>query len=124
MAYNNGNDNGNSHVTEYCVMCRRPDTAAGKMIHMPGNMCVCSDCMQKMMDFAGSMDFSKMTGDPAMTQNLFNMFCGGSPFGIRVYDFDNRRIFLHRGFRRHLLPGLFIRLLLIRLCRRFGRCIF
>ena len=60
MANSNSNDNGNPHVTEYCVMCRRPDTAAGKMIHMPGNICVCSDCMQKMMDFAGNMDFSNM----------------------------------------------------------------
>ena len=81
MAYNNGNDNGNTHVTEYCVMCRRPDTAAGKMIHMPGNLCVCSDCMQKMMDYAGSMDFSKFTGDPSMAQNLFNMLGGGFPYG-------------------------------------------
>ena len=80
MANNNGNDNGNPHMTEYCVMCRRPDTSAGKMIHMPGNLCVCNDCMQKMMDFAGNMDFSKMTGDPSMVQNLFRMFYSGSPY--------------------------------------------
>ena len=85
MAYNNengnGNDNGSSHVTEYCVMCRRPDTAAGKMIHMPGNLCVCNDCMQKMMDYAGSMDFSRLAGDPSMAQNLFNMFRGDNSPG-------------------------------------------
>ena len=62
-------------------MCRRPDTTAGKMIHMPGNLCVCSDCMQKMMNFAGTMDFSKITGDSGMTQNLFNMFYGGNQGG-------------------------------------------
>lgn len=62
-------------------MCRRPDTTAGKMIHMPGNLCVCSDCMQKMMNFAGTMDLSKITGDPGMTQNLFNMFYGGNQGG-------------------------------------------
>ena len=74
---NNGNNRGNGHTTEYCVLCRRPDTSAGRMIHLPGNMCVCSDCMQKMMDFAGKMDLSNMTGDPNMLQGLFNMF--GNP---------------------------------------------
>lgn len=62
-------------------MCRRPDSTAGKMIHMPGNLCVCSDCMQRMMNFAGTMDFSKLTGDSGMTQNLFNMFYGSSHDG-------------------------------------------
>ena len=81
MAYNKGNDNGDSHRTEYCVMCRRSDETAGKMIHMPGNLCVCSDCMQKMMDYAGSMDFSKLTGDPSSMQNLFHLFGGGFPNG-------------------------------------------
>ncbi len=71
---NNDNDNGNSHVTEYCVMCRRPDTSAGKMIHMPGNLCVCGDCMQKMMDYAGKMDLSNLTGNPFMGGNIFDMF--------------------------------------------------
>ena len=81
MAYNKENDNGDSHRTEYCVMCRRSDETAGKMIHMPGNLCVCGDCMQKMMDYAGSMDFSKLTGDPSSMQNLFHMFGGGFPYG-------------------------------------------
>ena len=74
MAYNNDNHDGNTHETEYCVMCRRPDSAAGRMIHLPGHLCVCSDCMQKMMDFAGKMDFTGITGNPSATQNLFDMF--------------------------------------------------
>ena len=55
-------------------MCRRPDTSAGKMIHMPGNLCVCGDCMQKMMDFAGKMDLSNFAGSPFMNPGLFNLF--------------------------------------------------
>lgn len=55
-------------------MCRRPDTSAGKMIHMPGNLCVCGDCMQKMMDFAGKMDLSNLAGSPFMNPGLFNLF--------------------------------------------------
>ncbi|MCI8564717.1 MAG: ATP-dependent Clp protease ATP-binding subunit ClpX [Lachnospiraceae bacterium] len=30
-----------------CFICRRPESRAGKLIHMPGNMDICSDCMQK-----------------------------------------------------------------------------
>ena len=78
----NGNDRDNTHMTEYCVMCRRPDTAAGKMIHMPGNLCVCGDCMQKMMDYAGNLDFSKLSEDSSSPGNLFNLFSGGFPFGM------------------------------------------
>lgn len=33
-----------------CYMCRRPESKAGKMISMPGNICICSDCMQKTFD--------------------------------------------------------------------------
>ena len=79
MANNTNDKDKNSHVTEYCVMCRRPDTSAGKMIHMPGNLCVCGDCMQKMMDFAGKMDisqmdFSKMTQTSIASLPAFQSF--------------------------------------------------
>ena len=30
-----------------CYICRRPESKTGKMIVMPGNICVCPDCMQK-----------------------------------------------------------------------------
>ncbi len=36
--------------TEYekvCFICRRPESRAGKMVRMPGNMDICPDCMQK-----------------------------------------------------------------------------
>lgn len=33
-----------------CYMCRRPESKAGKMVEMPGNICVCMDCMQKTFD--------------------------------------------------------------------------
>ncbi len=33
-----------------CYMCHRPESKAGKMISMPGNICICSDCMQKTFD--------------------------------------------------------------------------
>jgi ATP-dependent Clp protease ATP-binding subunit ClpX len=32
---------------ERCSMCRRSESVAGKLMNLPGNMKVCSDCMQK-----------------------------------------------------------------------------
>ncbi len=62
---------------KYCYLCRRSEKQAGKMISMPGNMNICSDCMQKTLDSMNNgqfrffdmnsadfsnMDFSKMFG--------------------------------------------------------------
>ncbi len=33
-----------------CFICRRPESKVGKMIDMPGNICVCMDCLQKSFD--------------------------------------------------------------------------
>ncbi len=47
------NDKDNNDTNEYekvCYMCRRPESKAGKMIDMPGNICICTDCMQKTFD--------------------------------------------------------------------------
>lgn len=34
-----------------CFMCRRPESKAGKMIELPGNIHICTDCMQRSFDF-------------------------------------------------------------------------
>ena len=91
MANQNGGDNDRTHVTEYCVMCRRPDTTAGKMVHMPGNLCLCADCMQKMMDFAGNMDLSNLAGNPMLAQGLFNMFSNPVGSGASPADGSGRK---------------------------------
>ena len=33
-----------------CYICRRPESKVGKMIRIPNNICICSDCMQKTFD--------------------------------------------------------------------------
>ncbi|MDD3252680.1 MAG: ATP-dependent Clp protease ATP-binding subunit ClpX [Lachnospiraceae bacterium] len=45
-----------------CYMCRRPESKAGSMIVMPGNMCLCHDCMQKVFDsvMGGGADLSNL----------------------------------------------------------------
>ncbi|MDD6208672.1 MAG: ATP-dependent Clp protease ATP-binding subunit ClpX [Clostridiales bacterium] len=51
----------NRNTNEYeeiCYLCRRPESKAGKMIHIPNNICICSDCMQKTFDSMNSSGFS------------------------------------------------------------------
>lgn len=55
---------------KYCYLCRRSEKQAGKMVSLPGNMNICSDCMQRTLDGMSkgqfrffdmnSADFSKM----------------------------------------------------------------
>ena len=37
-----------------CFMCHRPESVTGKMIELPNNITVCSDCMQKSFDAMNS----------------------------------------------------------------------
>ncbi len=39
----------NDEYEEICMMCHRPESRAGRMIHLPGDMCICSDCMDRSM---------------------------------------------------------------------------
>ena len=66
MDQNDNNRNGNR-----CALCGRTEEDAGKMVYMPGNLCLCPDCMQKMMDTASHFDFSSMMNNP-----MFNPFAG------------------------------------------------
>ncbi len=46
-------DKKSNNTDEYekvCYICRRTESRAGKMISMPNNIYICSDCMQKTMD--------------------------------------------------------------------------
>ena len=51
-----------------CFMCHRPESTAGKMIDLPNNICVCSDCMQKSFDAMNNMpfDLSQLTNTPGI----------------------------------------------------------
>lgn len=41
-----------------CYICRRTESRAGKMINMPGNMCVCQDCMKRSLDAVSMSNIS------------------------------------------------------------------
>lgn len=71
---------GGQEYEKICYMCRRRESKAGRMIVMPGNMCLCHDCMQKTMDsvMGSNIDFSKidmsqLSGMPYMNMNFSNV---------------------------------------------------
>lgn len=56
-----------------CMICRRSESKAGPMIHLPGGICVCSDCLQNTIDMVDNLKL-----DPG-NFNGMNFF-GGNPF--------------------------------------------
>ena len=75
MAEDNNNQNDNSEYEQVCYLCRRPESKAGKMIHISNNICICADCMQKTFDSMGNMN-----GFPGMMGGMppyMDMFTGG-----------------------------------------------
>ncbi|MDE7258425.1 MAG: ClpX C4-type zinc finger protein, partial [Lachnospiraceae bacterium] len=46
----NVEDEPHSDYEDVCFICRRPESKAGKMFHLPNHICVCDDCMHKTMD--------------------------------------------------------------------------
>ena len=68
----NQNQHTEDDYEKICYICRRPESKAGFMIQMPGNMCLCHDCMQKAFDAVtkGGMDFSQIQNMPYMNLNL------------------------------------------------------
>lgn len=70
----------NDQYEDICYICRRPESRAGKMIKIPNNITICSDCMQKTFDNfnSGSMagfDFQGFSPDMlnfGMNQEISN----------------------------------------------------
>jgi len=50
-----------------CMMCRRTESQAGKMIDLPGGMTICPDCMQKSFNAMGNMDLSNLQNIPGIS---------------------------------------------------------
>lgn len=65
-----------------CYLCHRPESKVEKMITIPNNICICSDCMQKTFDQIGMSGFpgaNGMSGIPGIEFiNLGNSFGGMS----------------------------------------------
>ena len=71
----NTNDNKANDYEDVCYICRRPESVAGKMIHIQPNLCICNDCMQKTFD---SMSNGKF-GNLGNLGNISNMDFGNMP---------------------------------------------
>ncbi len=73
-----GNENNNNEDYEkICYICRRPESRAGKMVCMPGNLTVCPDCLQKAFDTIGSQPLPGFDMNSDIDPNL--LFGGFSP---------------------------------------------
>lgn len=66
------NEKEKDEYEKVCYVCRRPESAAGPMISMPGGMSLCHDCMQKAFDSVtqGGLDLSKIQNMPYMNLNF------------------------------------------------------
>lgn len=60
---------------EVCYLCRRPESKVGKMIHIPNQISICSDCMQKTFDTINKGDnpYLKMMGLSPDLMNFSNL---------------------------------------------------
>lgn len=53
---------------KYCFLCHRPESVVGKLIDLPGDMSVCSECMNKSFEAMNNtpFDMSKMPNMPGV----------------------------------------------------------
>ena len=55
---------------EICYLCHRTENEAGKMYHIPNNICVCEDCMEKTME---NMSYFGMGTMPKLSHEEMQM---------------------------------------------------
>lgn len=65
-------DNNDKNYEDVCYLCRRPESKVGKMIHIPNQICICADCMQKTFDTINKGDnpYMQLMGFPPNMVNL------------------------------------------------------
>lgn len=65
--------NDHTEYENFCFLCRRPESQAGKMIELPNNIHICSDCMQKSFDTmnqqmsSGKINYSDLLNMPGIS---------------------------------------------------------
>ena len=77
------NHDDHKEYEDICYICRRPESKVGKMIHIPQNICICNDCMQKTFDAMNKGD------------NPYISFMGINPnmpnMGMNINDIPNKQ---------------------------------
>ena len=49
-----------SEYEDVCFVCRRPESKAGEMFHLPNHISVCADCMRRTMETVSEFDYQGM----------------------------------------------------------------
>jgi len=92
---NSKDDENKSQFEDVCFVCRRPESKAGKMFHLPNNICICDDCMHRTMEQVSQFDYQNLLNNPSLLNELnkhtgsfpgFNLF-GGSDGGKDGFNF-------------------------------------
>jgi len=56
-------DNENNNYEDVCSMCHRSESKAGQMIKLPGDLCVCKDCMDRAYSMIKNLGFESILGE-------------------------------------------------------------
>ena len=67
-------DHEEKEYEDVCIICRRPESKAGKMFHLPNNITVCDDCMHKTMETVSRMDYQGMLNSPEILNEMNKMY--------------------------------------------------
>ena len=73
-----------------CMMCMRPESKCGGMLKLSGDMCVCTECLQRTLDMAQNLNIT-----PDMLNGMPNPFAGnmqGAPEGEPLSEKQNESI--------------------------------
>lgn len=62
---------------EICYICRRTESKAGKMLHLPPNITICNDCMQKTLNAFNATPMSDYLNMSGFTPDMFNSSYSG-----------------------------------------------
>ncbi len=60
--------NHNNEYEDVCMLCRRPESKAGRMFHLPNHICICDDCMHSTMDTVSQMEKQGLLNADMMNQ--------------------------------------------------------
>ena len=60
---------------DICFICRRPESKAGRMFHLPNQICICDDCMHQTMDTINQLDYQGLLNQSSMQED-WNRWAG------------------------------------------------
>ena len=64
-----GDDKEKDGYEKICYLCHRPESKVDKMITIPNDITICSDCMQKTFDQIGMKGLTEIPYVPGMNMN-------------------------------------------------------